>query len=169
LSFKSKLVPLVALLAGCQYVPILPGLSPYQIDIQQGNYVTQDMLDKVKPGMSKAQVRFALGTPLIVDPFHNDRWDYVYELKKRGRRIEHRRMVVHFAEDKLVRIEGDVAPAMPGTSVSADTSVKGAAASASAPAEPNEKPNTPAPAPSGSPIEPAPPSGPSGPAEKPAP
>jgi outer membrane protein assembly factor BamE len=166
LSFKQKLIPLVALLAGCQYVPMLPGISPYQIDIQQGNYVTQDMLDKVKPGMSKAQVRFALGTPLVVDPFHNDRWDYVYELKKRGRRIEYRRMVVHFADDKLLRVEGDVAPAMRGSSASAETSVKGGPAAAAAA---DEAPRTPAPAPSGSPIEPAAPSGPTGPADNPVP
>src|SRR5687767_12705852 len=56
-------IPLVLLLAGCQHVPML-GLSPHKIDIQQGNYVTQDMVDKLKPGMSRSQVRFALGTPL---------------------------------------------------------------------------------------------------------
>ena len=94
---------------------MLPGITPYKIDIQQGNYVTQDMLDKVKPGMTKAQVRFALGTPLVVDLFHSDRWDYVYELKKRGRLVEHRRIVAVFQDDKLVRIDGTAAPAQPGT------------------------------------------------------
>lgn len=147
---------------------MLPGLTPYRIDIQQGNYVTQDMLDKVKPGMSKAQVRFALGTPLIVDAFHSDRWDYVYELKKKGRIVEHRRMVVQFADDKLVRIEGDVAPAMPGTAGKTDVSLTGSADPAPPPAA-VAKPLTPAPAPMGSPIEPAPPSGPTGPADKPLP
>lgn len=90
---------------------MLPGLSAHKIDIQQGNYVTQDMVDKLKPGMSKSQVRFALGTPLVVDPFRNDRWDYIYVLQKQGRVIEQRRIVVLFNDDKLVRIEGDVVSA----------------------------------------------------------
>jgi len=107
---SASLVVLV-LLAGCQRVPMLPGLSPHKIDIQQGNYVTQDMVARLKPGMSKSQVRFALGTPLVIDPFHNDRWDYVYVLNKRGRLVEQRRIVVHFSDDKLTRIDGDVVPA----------------------------------------------------------
>ena len=99
------------LLAGCNYVPSIPGLSAHKIDIQQGNYVTQDMVAKLTPGMSRSQVRFALGTPLIVDPFHSDRWDYVYVLQKKGRTIEQRQIVVVFKDDKLVRIDGDVTPA----------------------------------------------------------
>ena len=100
---------LALLLAGCQKVPMLPGITAYKIDIQQGNYVTQDMVDKLKAGMSKSQVRFALGTPLIVDPFQADRWDYVYVMQKQGRIVEQRRIVVMFDGDKLTRIEGDVA------------------------------------------------------------
>lgn len=101
----------VFLLAGCQSMPDLPGLAPHQIDIQQGNYVTQEMVAKLKPGMSRRQVRFALGTPLVVDPFHADRWDYVYVLQKEGRRVEQRHIVVIFQNDRLQRIEGDVKPA----------------------------------------------------------
>lgn len=113
--FIRKLIPTLALLGGCQYVPMIPGITPHKIDIQQGNYVTQEMVSKLKPGMSRSQVRFALGTPLVVDPFHNDRWDYVYVLHKRGRLVEKRRIVVLFAQDKLVRIEGDVtSPATAG-------------------------------------------------------
>lgn len=103
-----KLILMMLLLAGCQSVPMLPGLTPHKIDIQQGNYVTQDMVDKLKPGMSRSQVRFGLGTPLVVDPFHDNRWDYVYVLQKKGRIVEQRRIVVIFQEDKLLRIEGDV-------------------------------------------------------------
>src|SRR5687768_13595485 len=102
------------LLAGCNYVPSIPGLSAHKIDIQQGNYVTQDMVAKLSPGMSRSQVRFALGTPLIVDPFHADRWDYVYVLQKKGRTIEQRQIVIVFKDDKLVRIDGDVSPAKAG-------------------------------------------------------
>ena len=112
-----KLVPVLLLLAGCSRVPILPGLTPYRMDIQQGNYVTQDMVAKLKPGMSRAQVRFALGTPLVVDPFHSDRWDYVYVMQKRGQTIEHRRLIVLFQDDKLLRLDGDVKPAETNASV----------------------------------------------------
>jgi outer membrane protein assembly factor BamE len=90
---------------------MLPGLSPYKMDIQQGNYVTQDMVAKLKPGMSKAQVRFALGTPLVVDPFHVDRWDYIYVLQKGGKVAEHRRLIVLFEGERLLRLEGDVTAA----------------------------------------------------------
>lgn len=95
-------------LQGCSNIPILPGLKPYKIDIQQGNYVTQDMIAKLQPGMSRGQVRFALGTPLIVDPFRTDRWDYVYNLYKRGVLTEQRMVTVIFRGDVLERIEGDV-------------------------------------------------------------
>jgi outer membrane protein assembly factor BamE len=109
ISCCAVLVPL--LLAACQRAPNLPGLTAHKVDIQQGNVVTQDMVAKLKPGMSKSQVRFALGTPLVVDPFHNDRWDYVYVQQKRGRVTEQRRIVVLFSDDKLLRIEGDVVAA----------------------------------------------------------
>jgi outer membrane protein assembly factor BamE len=61
--------------------------------------------------MSKAQVRFALGTPLVVDPFHAERWDYVYVLQKGGKIVEQRRLIVLFENEKLLRLEGDVTPA----------------------------------------------------------
>ena len=96
------------LLQGCGNIPILPFLKPYKIDIQQGNYVTQDMLAKLQPGMSRSQVRFALGTPLIIDPFRTDRWDYAYTLSKQGVLTEQRTVTVVFRGDVLERIEGDV-------------------------------------------------------------
>jgi outer membrane protein assembly factor BamE len=97
---------LVALLvAGCNII------SPYKIDIQQGNFVTQDMIARLQLGMTRSQVRFALGTPLMVDPFHNDRWDYVYRYMKAGTLTEQRRLKVHFSKDTLARVEGDGVPA----------------------------------------------------------
>ncbi|HET9403152.1 MAG TPA: outer membrane protein assembly factor BamE [Burkholderiales bacterium] len=110
------LTALVLLLAGCskQMLPTLPGLTPYKMDVQQGNVVTQEMIAKVQPGMSRSQVRFALGTPLIVDPFHSDRWDYVYFYQKGGVTTEQRRIAVIFKDDRLVRIDGDVVPAGAG-------------------------------------------------------
>lgn len=109
------------LLAGCGKVPMLPSLQPYKIDIQQGNYVTQDMVAKLKPGMTRSQVRFALGTPLIVDPFRTDRWDYVYMLHRQGDLVEQRQVTVLFKGDVLDRIEGDVVagPAVPAGAKSA--------------------------------------------------
>ena len=95
------------LLAGCKDMPALPTLAPYKMDIQQGNVVTQEMIAKVQPGMSRSQVRFALGTPLVVDPFRADRWDYVYLYTKRGAVTEQRSVVAIFNDDKLVRIEGE--------------------------------------------------------------
>ena len=107
------------LLGGCQWgvMPRLPlgPLAPYRMDIQQGNVVTQEMIDKVKPGMTRSQVRFALGTPLVVDAFHQDRWDYVYFLQKAGTVVEQRRIAVYFKDDRLSRIEGDVVPVDPAT------------------------------------------------------
>lgn len=87
----------------------LPQLTPYRMEIQQGNWLTQDMVSKLKPGMSKDQVRFVLGTPLLVDPFHVDRWDYIFSRSpENSKDYEQRRITVHFADGKLLRVDGDV-------------------------------------------------------------
>ncbi len=107
----NKLTILLSLLAiaGCKQLPDIPtAISPYRIEIQQGNVVTQEMISKLKPGMTRAQVRFALGSPLVVDPFRTDRWDYVYMLQKQGRATERRNITVIFEDEKLARIDGDV-------------------------------------------------------------
>jgi len=101
----------VLLVAACGWMPTLPMLAPYKMDIQQGNIVTQEMVAKLQPGMSRSQVRFVLGTPLVADMFHADRWDYVYRLEKAGTLVEERKIVAVFSGDKLLRIEGDVVPA----------------------------------------------------------
>ena len=99
-------------LAACKQNPELPAMiSPYKIDIQQGNVVTQDMLSRLKPGMTKSQVRFVLGTPLVSDAFHPNRWDYVYRYQKAGKLMEQSHVTAVFENDLLLRIEGDVAPA----------------------------------------------------------
>ena len=112
-----KILILTLLLAGCGNMPALPSLQPYKIDIQQGNHVTQDMIAKLKPGMSRSQVRFALGTPLLVDPFRTDRWDYVYTYQKQGKLTEQRTVTVVFRGEQLDRIEGDVVAAKPVAAV----------------------------------------------------
>ncbi len=114
------LASLLMLISGCKQVPMMPGLTAYKIDIQQGNAVTQEMVAKLQPGMTRSQVRFALGTPLLVDPFRADRWDYFYSYMQRGDVIEQRRLAVFFKDDKLDRIEGDVIAAKPGAEKSPD-------------------------------------------------
>lgn len=93
-------------------VPLLSGcfLVPHKIDVQQGNFVDHKMLEKLKPDMTRSQVRFVLGTPLIADPFHPDRWDYVYLTGKAGDVRSQSRVTVMFEGDRLKRIEGDVIP-----------------------------------------------------------
>ena len=104
-------LPAVLFLASCSSVHV-PGLTPYRMEIQQGNYVSQDMVSQLKPGMTKDQVRFVLGTPLITDVFHADRWDYVFRRQRANSNyLEHRKISVFFEDGKLKRIEGDVKPA----------------------------------------------------------
>jgi len=83
-------------------------LAPHKIDIQQGNYVDQEMIDKLKPEMTRSQVRFILGTPLVSDAFHPNRWDYVFMTGRAGKVHPERKITVVFEGDKLKRIEGDV-------------------------------------------------------------
>ena len=101
------------LAAGCE---LAPGLTPYQIEIQQGNYVTQEMVAQLKPGLTRDQVRFVLGTPLVSDLFHEERWDYVFMRQRASsREIEYHRVAVFFQDGRLKRVEGDVpAAAAPG-------------------------------------------------------
>lgn len=110
------LIILLALLcASCN--ASLPSIKPFKMDIQQGNVVTSKMMLQLKPGMTKSQVRFIMGTPLIQDGFHPDRWDYFYQMRKGGKIIEQRRVIMDFENDALVRIRGDVIPAGTGESV----------------------------------------------------
>lgn len=89
-------------------------LKPYKMDIQQGNVVTSKMMLQLRPGMNKSQVRFIMGTPLIQDSFHRDRWDYFYQMRKDGKVIEQRRVILDFEGDALKRVRGDVIPAGTG-------------------------------------------------------
>ena len=90
-------------------MPKLPSI--YKFDIQQGNVITQEMVDKLKPGMTKSQVRFIMGTPLIADTFSQDRWDYFYSLNPADRSGEVReRVAIFFQDDVLVGLRGDFIP-----------------------------------------------------------
>ena len=89
---------------------LLGGCVLYKAEIQQGNVVNAEMLDNLKLGMTKRQVVFLLGTPLINDPFHAQRWDYFYSLGKGGGKPERRHFTVYFKDDSMVGVEGDLAP-----------------------------------------------------------
>jgi len=105
-------IALATLLAGCG-VPRALGIAPYKIEIQQGNFISQEMMSQLKEGMSKEQVRQIMGTPLLVDIFHAERWDYLYTRESADGRREQRGLVLHFQDGKLARIDGEAAPARP--------------------------------------------------------
>jgi len=84
---------------------ILGALAPYRIDVQQGNFVSREMVDQLREGMTREQVRFVLGTPLLTDLFHANRWDYVFRLQKGSGAVISSRVTVHFQDDRLARIE----------------------------------------------------------------
>lgn len=97
--------------------PELPGFpGVYRIDIQQGNVVDEEMLDRIEIGMERRKVLFILGTPLLVDPFNQDRWDYVYSLRRGSGEEVSQRVSVYFVDDRLARIEDRLDPgAAPGS------------------------------------------------------
>lgn len=94
----------------------LPTVKPYKLDVQQGNVVTSKMLLQLRPGMTKSQVRFIMGTPLIQDSFHGNRWDYVYQMREGGKITEQRRVILDFENELLKGVRGDVIPAGSGQS-----------------------------------------------------
>ena len=99
---------LAVAVAGCSWVP--RPVTEYKIDIQQGNVLSQEMVAQLKPGQTKDQVRFILGTPVLMDMFHANRWDYVYRLQKGSTgEVEMRKFSTFFdASDRLIRVGGDV-------------------------------------------------------------
>jgi len=80
----------------------------YRIDVQQGNVIEQDMINKLKPGMDKNQVKYIMGTPPITDPFHSNRWDYVYSMEPGGGERQQRRITLYFQDEKLAYVDGDI-------------------------------------------------------------
>jgi outer membrane protein assembly factor BamE len=90
------------LLASCSY---LPSFTPYKLEIRQGNLITQDMRAKLKLGMTQGQVKAALGAPLVNDPYHANRWDYLYRLEQRGELVENQRLTLYFEKGALARID----------------------------------------------------------------
>ena len=103
----AKISVLIAflLLTGCSLLPHVL----FKIDVQQGNVVTEEMLEKLKPGMTKSQVLFVLGSPLIMDAFRDNRWDYVYLFRKHGDLVEQKRVTLFFTDETLTNIENYLA------------------------------------------------------------
>jgi outer membrane protein assembly factor BamE len=97
-NMQLRIILLALLLASC-------GLKPYKMDIQQGNFITAEMRAQLKLGMSKTQVRYVLGTPLVNDPFHDNRWDYIYRLEHGGKITEQQRLTLHFSGNSLQSID----------------------------------------------------------------
>ena len=98
---------LMLTLSACGFVGF-PGV--YKIDVEQGNIVNAEMVDQLKPGMSKRQVRFILGTPLVEDTFNQDRWDYPYRMSNGQDVMTQAQFTVHFDGDKLATVTGDYVP-----------------------------------------------------------
>ena len=99
------LASLLAVLVGCSF----PGV--HKIDIQQGNVITQDMIDQLRPGMTTRQVRFIMGTPLITDTFHSNRWDYLYSIQTGGGTRKQERISLMFDDNQqLLGLAGDFIP-----------------------------------------------------------
>ncbi len=94
-------------LAGC-------GSIIHRIDVQQGNVVAPETFAKLKPGITRSEVRQLAGTPLLTDIFHANRWDYYFRYEKRGQLVEQNRFTVHFENEKVVRIEGGPTPSAAG-------------------------------------------------------
>lgn len=113
------------LLAGCgslQSSDSLFGLvTPYRIEVVQGNVVTKEMAALIKPGMSRAEVRDVLGSPLLTDIFHADRWDYVFTIRRQGAAYQQRRVTVLFEGEGLKSFEADELPSEREFVVSIDT------------------------------------------------
>lgn len=99
----SLVVALFASLSACSYFQF-PGV--HKIYVQQGHIITNDMIEQLETGMTRQQVRYVLGTPLLEDPFNPDRWDYHYSLKRGDKQLRKRHLTVYFEEDKLARFEG---------------------------------------------------------------
>jgi outer membrane protein assembly factor BamE len=101
---RFKIILLSIMLASCDSLSV-PLLKPYKMDIRQGNYVTAEMRDKLKVGMTQAQVRYVMGVPLIKDAFHSNRWDYVYRMERDHELVEQQRLTLYFEGDNLSRID----------------------------------------------------------------
>lgn len=113
--FLLPFAAVLALVAGCSSVDgtsrrVANALTPYKVEVVQGNFVSKEQVDALQRGMSREQVRNVLGTPLVTSLFHGDRWDYVFTLRRQGLEPQQRRLTVWFRNDGMDRVEGDPMP-----------------------------------------------------------
>jgi len=104
-----------AALAGCGSIDSMTSrmassITPYRVEVVQGNFVSREQVGALRPGMSRQQVREVLGTPLLTSVFHADRWDYVFTLKRKGIAPQERKLAAFFKDGVLERFEGDPMP-----------------------------------------------------------
>lgn len=108
---KLILVAVSFLLASCGVNSWLSSFKPYKMEIRQGNLVTPEMRERLRVGMSRQQVSTALGSPLVADVYHANRWDYIYRYEEKGQLVEQRRLTVYFNGNFVARIEdGEALP-----------------------------------------------------------
>lgn len=96
-------------------------VTPYRLEIVQGNVVTQEQIERVKPGMTRAQVRDVMGSPLLADPFHGDRWDYVFTIRRQGAEPQRRVIVLLFDGERLKSVDAPPLPSERDFVASIDT------------------------------------------------
>ncbi|MDB5881093.1 MAG: Outer rane lipoprotein omlA precursor-like protein [Ramlibacter sp.] len=89
---------------------VADSITPYKVEVVQGNFVSKEQVQALKPGISRQQVRDVLGTPLVASVFHSDRWDYIFTLKRNGVQEQARRLTLYFKGDTLERFDGDEMP-----------------------------------------------------------
>ena len=115
--FQAALPCVLLALAGCASLQssdsFLGVITPYRVEVVQGNVITREQASAVKPGMTRAQVRDILGSPLLTDVFHSDRWDYIFTIRRQGTEPQRRSVVARFNGDLLTSIE---APDLPSES-----------------------------------------------------
>ena len=93
----------------------------YRISVQQGNIIDQEEDDKLEPGMTKRQVQFVMGSPLLIDTFNQNRWDYYYSRRDGDGNVKDKRFTIFFEDDKYIRHEGDIAPSPAGEEPDSNT------------------------------------------------
>ncbi|MCP3908132.1 MAG: outer membrane protein assembly factor BamE [Oceanicoccus sp.] len=105
--FIVALLAISSLLGACSTLQF-PGV--YKITVEQGNVITQEIVDQLKPGMSKDQVEYIMGSPLIKDSFNAKRWDYIYNIRRGDELHKEQRMTIFFKADRLDYFTGDFVP-----------------------------------------------------------
>jgi outer membrane protein assembly factor BamE len=132
--------PLTCLLFVCLCIAALAGCNlprVHKVTVQQGNVITQEMIDKLKPGMTRSQVAFVMGEPIFRNSFDDDRWDYVYTLEVPGYYQEEKKVSLYFDRDVLAYFTGDYAPSKATAGTRGDA---GQSTTASTPADTEETP-----------------------------